>query len=131
MKNIFRIIVSLLFVALPLSNTVAQSLEIPQAVISGFNSGSAEQIASYLSDNVDLTILNNGDTYTKQQTKVILADFFRKNSVRDFELAHNSSKENMIFGVGNLTTTNGDFRVYFSMRKSGNQLLIYLLRIEN
>jgi hypothetical protein len=133
MKKSKFIVFGLLMSLCASMNVFAQSVEIPQSVISGFRMGDADLIGQYLSDNVDLVVLTTDNMYTKQQAKSILADFFRKNNVRDFQLAHKGlSKENVIFGVGNLSTSSGNYRVYFLMRKTtGNQSVIYSLRIEN
>ena len=95
-------------------------------IVAGFNSGYSDAIAEHLNDNVELVIKNANNVFTKQQTKTILTDFFKKNPPLRFSIMHRGDKENAQFVIGNLETTNGTYRVYFLIKKN----LVQQLRIE-
>ena len=116
---------------LPTQQIDAQSNEVPAGLVQAFKTGSADNVAIYLSDNVELVIPKTDNFFTKQQAKTILADFFRKNPVKDFVIAHKGVKENASFLIGTLITENEKFRVSVFVKKSGNLNLVYQLRIEN
>ncbi len=108
----------------------AQQNEVPAELVNAFKAADANAVSMYFNDNVDMTVPRAEDLYTKAQAKGILADFFRRNPVRDFVVVHKGTKENAAFLIGNQITANGSFRVSIFTRKSGNKLLVYQLRIE-
>lgn len=105
----------------------AQQSETISDVIAGFNSGYSDAIGSHLNDNVELVMKSVDNVFTKQQTKTILADFFKKNPPLKFKLMHKGEKENAQYVIGNLETTTGSYRVYFLIKNN----LIQQLRIES
>ena len=118
---------SLSLIALVLAFTVqAQQMDAIPDIVAGFNSGYSDAIAEHLNDNVELVIKNANNVFTKQQTKTILNDFFKKNPPLRFSIMHRGDKESAQFVIGNLETTNGTYRVYFLIKKN----LVQQLRIE-
>lgn len=57
-------------------------------VVSALKSGNATELARYLDDNVELTLPEKSDSYSKAQAQVIIKDFFSNNGVKGFELKH-------------------------------------------
>ena len=123
MKNL-NYLLSLIVLTVALT-AQAQADAIPD-IVAGFNSGYSDAIAEHLNDNVELVIKNANNVFTKQQTKNILTDFFKKNPPLKFTIMHRGDKENAQFVIGNLETTNGTYRVYFLIKKN----LVQQLRIE-
>ena len=123
MKNL-KYLLSLIVLTVALT-AQAQAGAIPD-IVAGFNSGYSDAIAEHLNDNVELVIKNANNVFTKQQTKNILTDFFKKNPPLKFTIMHRGDKENAQFVIGNLETTNGTYRVYFLIKKN----LVQQLRIE-
>lgn len=119
-----------LIILFSIHTTYAQTSEVSAQVIQAFKSGSADVVANHFNDNVELVLPKTNNFYTKQQAKSVLADFFRKNAVKNFTVIHKGTKENMAFLIGSLVTSNGNFRVSIFVRKSGNFSLINQLRIE-
>ena len=123
MKNL-KYLLSLIVLTVALT-AQAQADAIPD-IVAGFNSGYSDAIAEHLNDNVELVIKNANNVFTKQQTKNILTDFFKKNPPLKFTIMHRGDKEYAQFVIGNLETTNGTYRVYFLIKKN----LVQQLRIE-
>ncbi len=111
-------------------STTAQSADIPAGVIQALKSGDAAKLSAYFNDNVQLVIGSRNEIYSKQQSYGIVADFFRKNPVNDFEVLHQSSKETASFLIGTLHTSGGKFRVSVLTRKNAASTMIQQLRIE-
>ena len=103
--------------------TFSQSAEVPSGIISALKEGDAGQLAESLNDNVELVIGNQNDVFSKQQATGIIADFFRKNHVIDFQLLHKGNKDATSFAIGTLKTNTGVFRVYVLTRKNEIQQL--------
>ena len=114
-----------------LSTVQAQSLEVPTNIVAALDAGNAGQLSAYLNDNVELVIGNQNDVFSKQQASGIIADFFRKNRVTDFQILHKGNKDAASFAIGTLKTSEGNYRVYVLTRKQGAAALIQQLRIES
>jgi Domain of unknown function (DUF4783) len=112
----------LLVCGAPLSMS-SQTVDVPSAVVSALNSSNSIMLSNYLSGTVELSIGNQDDIYSNQQSTAILTDFFRKNHVLSFQVLHKGNKESASFLIGMLKTNNGVFRVYILSRKSQIQQL--------
>jgi hypothetical protein len=122
MKTInFFLLYTFLFCAIPLAD--AQTVEVPSNIIAALNDGDASQLSSYLNTNVELVIDNKNDVFSRQQATGIIADFFRKNRVTNFQLLHKGNKDAASFAIGVLKTSTGSFRVYVLTRKNEIQQL--------
>lgn len=130
MKRLLLIFV-LTIIALPTIHLSAQTSNVSTKLIRAFETGNVELLATLLNDNVELVIPNTENFFTKQQAKSILADFFRKNPVVDFNVLHKGTKENASFLIGTLVSSRGSFRVSVFARKNKGESLVYQLRIED
>jgi len=103
-----------------------------EQVGSAIRSGDAKTIARYFNGNVDLTIVNQEEVYSKAQAEMVLKDFFAKNTPRNFSIIHQGvSKEGNKYAIGTLTTTQGsNFRTYFFVKETGGSGFIQELRFE-
>ena len=122
MKTIKRFLLGFSIV-FGLSMLQAQSLEVPSSIVTALDAGNASQLSAYLNDNVELMIGNQNDVFSKQQASGIIADFFRKNRVTDFQILHKGNKDAASFAIGTLKTTSGNYRVYVLTRKNEIQQL--------
>lgn len=95
-------------------------------------SGNAKEISKFFSTNVELTIIDNEDLYSKAQAEQILKDFFEKYKPKDYKLVHQgSSNEGSKYAIGNYVAENGMvFRTYFYIKLSEKTYFIQELRIE-
>ncbi len=122
MKTIKLILLSACFLlAVPVMK--AQSVEVPNEIISALNNGDARQLSNYLNSNVELFIENKNDVFSKSQATEIIAEFFRKNRINSFQLLHKGNKDAASFVIGTLKTASGNFRLYVLTRKNEIQQL--------
>lgn len=122
MKTIKLFLLSfILFNAIPVM--YSQTLEVPNGIISALNEGNAGTLSSYLNANVELVIGAQNNVFSKQQATGIIADFFRKNRVSNFEILHKGNKDSASFAIGTLKTNSGTYRVYILTRKNEIQQL--------
>lgn len=101
------------------------------AIISAIKSGNSAAISKYFNANVELSILDNEDVYSKSQAQIILKDFFAKHKVSSFKVLHQGGKNGSNYLIGNLVTSSGTFRVYYLLKNVGNKQLIQQFRIED
>ncbi len=126
MKKTLQLLLSLMMVF-----AVAKA-DVFDDIGSAIRTGDARQIARYFNSNVDLTIFNQEEVYSKAQAEMVLKDFFSKNSPKNFTIIHRGvSKEGARYAIGTLTTTQGqNIRTYFFFKESGGMAYIQELRFE-
>ena len=108
----------------------ALSQETPAGIVESFKKGNARDLARHFNNNIELVVLDNEDVYSKSQAELILRDFFSVNPPVKFDMLHQGGSKAARFGIGNLQTKNGDFRIHFLLRLKEDVYLIHLLRIE-
>lgn len=107
----------------------AQS-EVSQDILDAFSENAPGVITANLNDNVELVINNYNDVFSRQQSTVIINDFFRKNRVSSFQVMHTGNKESAAFAICTMKSGKDSYRVYILTRKSGSKQFIQQLRIE-
>ena len=120
MKRLFSTL--LLVSVLMLSSFTAQNGI--DEVINAIKTGNAAQLSSYFDDNVELTLPDKSDSYSKAQAQLIVKDFFSNNGVKGFELKHKGDSPGGHFCIGNLQTNAGNFRTHVFMKvKNGREVV--------
>lgn len=106
--------------------------DIYTSVSNAIKKGDAKALSAHFSSNVDLTILNKEDVYSKSQAEQILVAFFSKNKPVDFKIMHKGvSKEGAKYAIGNLKTSNGvTYRTYFFIKSHMGSEIVHELRFE-
>jgi len=125
MKNLMI----LLLVVPALAFTVGDDIA---SIIKALNTGDATTLSTYFDSDVELSILDNEDIYSKAEASKIIQTFFADNATKSFEKAHSgqSRGNDSQYVIGNLTTSVGAYRVYIYMKVSGTNYLIQELRID-
>ena len=124
-------IVSLVLIAF--SNLIASAqdqVKIPSGISIAIKSGNASELSKYMNSTIELLLLDKEDFYKKNVAETILKDFFNEYHTKDFIIRHQGAKNDAQYAIGNLKTEKGDFRVYFLLKKVGQELLIHQIRIE-
>jgi amino acid transporter len=118
---------SLTLSARSISITVAGPFE---DVVAALKQGDVSGLSRYLDNTVEINISGKSSSYSKAQAEIILKDFFSKYPPKSFELVHQGG-DNSRFGIGNMSTGNGNFRVSFFLQKKGGTMVLNELRFEN
>jgi len=106
------------------------SAQIPDEIILSLRTGNAKVLSGYFNDNVELVVLDNDNVYSKAQAKQIVSNFFNSFTPESFNVIHQGGKEGSKYVIGNLKTSNGNFRIYFLLKNSNGKDYIHQLRIE-
>ncbi len=123
-----RVIFLLTCFLLSFSSLVAQ--EVSDGVIGAFKEGSARQLSKYLSDKVDLSILNKTARMERQKAEEMMAAFFSTYKVITFIVNHQGKRNETGFLIATLNTTDGIFRVNCFFRKVQNDYMMHQIRID-
>lgn len=102
------------------------------SITKALNSGDATTLSNFFDSDVELSILDNEDIYSKAEASKIVKTFFADNATKSFAKAHSgqSKGSDSQYVIGNLTTSVGAYRVYIYMKVSGKNYLIQELRID-
>jgi hypothetical protein len=121
-----------IFLLLLLVTGSVKALDIYDDIANAIRSGDSKQIATYFSNSVDLTIMNQEDVYSKAQAESIVKNFLIKNPPKTFSILHKgSSKEGTLYAIGNLVSTNNKtFRISFFVKMVSGKYMIQELRFE-
>jgi hypothetical protein len=120
MKPFFTLTFAVLLVAL----SAFKSLSGLEDVISALRTGNATELAKYVDDNIEITLPDKSDSYSRAQAIIILQDFFTSNGVKGFTVTHQGDNGGSQFCVGTLQTRSGNYRTTVFMKtKNGRQLV--------
>jgi hypothetical protein len=93
-------------------------------VIGALRSGNSSELSRYFDENVDLTLPDKSDSYSKAQAQLIVKDFFTNNGIKGFDLKHKGDSPGGHFCIGTLQTNSGNFRTNVFMKiKSGREVI--------
>jgi len=125
------IIPVLLIVLCSLPVTAQEQAKIPGGISIAIKAGNATELSKYMNSTIELLLLDKEDFYKKNVAETILKDFFNEYKTKDFSIRHQGARNDSQYAIGNLITEKGDFRVYFLLKKVGQELLIHQIRIES
>jgi hypothetical protein len=121
----------LLLFLLALTGLRAQGTNKDQ-VAAAIGSGNAAAVARSMVANVDMTLPNASDFYSKAQAEQMLRKFFDEHKPKGLTIEHEgNNRSGDSYYIGNLTTANGDFRVTFFLKNTPDGNQIKQLRIES
>ena len=73
-------------------------------MVTAFKNGNAEKIALHFSDNVDLSIDDKEDLYSKSQAEQILKTFFLTHQPKGFKIIHKGKSGQSEYFIGELSS---------------------------
>lgn len=100
-------------------------------VVLAMKTGNAKELADQFIPNIDLTVKETSEVYSKAQAEQIIRKFFNDHPPVDMVIEHSGvSKFGDKYYIGILRTRNGYFRVTFFLKKNGELMQVKQLRIE-
>ena len=85
-------------------------------VIDAIKDGKASELGKYMDDNIEITLPDKSNSYSKAQAVLILKDFFENNGVKSFEVKHKGDQNGGLYCVGTLQTKSGNYRTTVFMK---------------
>ena len=120
MKQIFTLFCASLFFAISAFKPISGLDD----VINSLRSGNATELSKYVDDNIEISLPNKSDSYSRQQAVMILQYFFNTNGVKGFDVVHKGDNGGSQFCIGTLQTRSGNYRTTVFMKtKNGKQLV--------
>ena len=100
-------------------------------VIGALRTGSSNQLSTYFDENVELTLPDKSDSYSRAQAQLIVKDFFGNNGVKGFELKHKGDSPGGHFCIGTLQTNAGNFRTNVFMKAKIGKEVVKEIRFQS
>jgi len=100
-------------------------------VIAALKTGNASAVAKYFDNNVDISMPDKSNSYSKSQAELVLKDFFSSNPVKSFEVIHKGENAGSQYCIGTLQTKTGAYRTTVFMKQKGDMQVLQELRFEN
>ncbi|MFW6225028.1 MAG: DUF4783 domain-containing protein [Bacteroidota bacterium] len=109
----------------------ARTIQIPPDIINAFNEGDSKRLIQYCKNQLDLVITNQERSLcNKSEGARLLENFFNTNVPIKFDIKHQGGEGNAVFVIGQLITSNGNYRITLFIEKSSNDFKISQLRIK-
>ena len=93
-------------------------------VIAALKAGNAQELSKYIDDNIEISLPDKSDSYSRAQALMVLKDFFSSNIVKGFEVQFKGENAGNQYCVGKLATGSGNYRTTVFMKvKDGKQIV--------
>ena len=123
-RNFMRKIIFLSTVAVAFFLTAFKPIAGLDEVINALKTGNAQEFSKYIDDNIEISLPDKSDNYSRAQAVMVLKDFFNNNGVSGFEVQFKGENGGSQFCVGRLNTKSGNYRTTVFMKtKQGRQLV--------
>src|SRR6266513_2846883 len=131
MKFYMKKIISTLtiFLSLVMVSFTTQNTNLDE-VIGALKDGKAAELGKYMDDNIEVTLPDKSNNYSKAQAVLILKDFFDNNEVKAFEVKHKGEQNGGQFCVGTLQTKSGNYRTTIFMKTKTGKDYIKTIRFQ-
>lgn len=87
-------------------------------------------ISKYFDNAISLTLHNHQSIYSRSQAEMILREFFEKNMPTHFQMSHSGEEAHTRFVIGILSTSKGQFRLYYALKLKDEKYFFIEIRIE-
>ncbi|MGB0885166.1 MAG: DUF4783 domain-containing protein [Chitinophagales bacterium] len=95
-----------------------------------FTNGDLTELSNALDEKVEVSILDS-ETYSKEEAKPVLKDFFSELTNLQYTPVHRGSSEtDSFYQIGELQLKENSYRTYFYTKQKGTDFLVQEIRIE-
>ncbi len=100
-------------------------------IINAIRAGNSAELSRYFDDNIEMTVSDKSNNYSKAQAQLIIKDFFKNAGVKGFELKHKGDSPGGHFAIGTLQTNDGNFRTNVFTKMKNNAEVIKEIRFQS
>lgn|GEM_PF-232204 len=100
-------------------------------VIKALRNGNAQELARYIDDNIEISLPNKSESYSRSQAVMVLKDFFNTNKVKGFEVQFKGENSGNQYCVGKLLTGSGTYRTTVFMKSKDGKQLVKEIRFQS
>jgi hypothetical protein len=100
-------------------------------VVSALKTGNASQLSKFFDNNVEVSMPDKSNNYSKSQAEMVIKDFFSMNNVKGFDVIHKGENAGSQYCIGMLQTVSGTYRTTIFMKQKAGAQVLQELRFEN
>ena len=100
-------------------------------VIGALRKGNAQELSKYVDENIQISLPDKSDNYSKAQAVMVLKDFFTNNGVTGFDIQFKGENGGSQFCVGKLQTKSGSYRTTVFMKTKDSRQLVKEIRFQS
>src|SRR6266404_929438 len=119
-----------IFLSLVMVSFTTQNTNLDE-VIGALKDGKAAELGKYMDDNIEVTLPDKSNNYSRAQAVLVLKDFFDNNTVKSFEVKHKGDQNGGQFCVGTLQTKSGNYRTTIFMKTKTGRDYIKTIRFQS
>jgi len=111
--------------------TLFRANDLIDNIANSFRNGDSKEIGVHFSTSVSLSILDDNNTYSKNQAEILLHNFFEKYNFRSVKILHRmETNATNRYAVLELNTSDRQFRVSLSLKNFNAKFLITDIKID-
>src|SRR5215203_1956919 len=100
-------------------------------VINALKGGNAQELSKYIDENIEISLPDKSDNYSRTQAVMVLKDFFNNNGVTGFDVQFKGENGGGQYCIGNLKTKSGVYRTTVFMKSNEGKQLIKEIRFKS
>ena len=100
------------------------------SIIMSIESGNSTRLSAFFDSNLEISLPDKSNNYSKVQAELILKDFFKLHQVKRFEVVHTGDNIGAQYCIGNLYTRNGTFRTTLYIKQVGQKTVLQEIRFD-
>ena len=93
--------------------------------------GDSDKLSVWFADNLQVDVLGTINNCTRNQAKLIIRNFFAKNTPKSFKIMHKSGRPPMNYAVANMDAGGSQYRVIIFVKSVDGKNEILQIKIEN
>lgn len=100
-------------------------------VINALKGGNAQELSKYIDENIEISLPDKSDNYSRTQAVMVLKDFFSNNGVTGFDVQFKGENGGGQYCIGNLKTKSGVYRTTVFMKSNDGKQVIKEIRFKS
>jgi len=100
-------------------------------VINALKGGNAQELSKYIDENIEISLPDKSDNYSRTQAVMVLKDFFSNNGVTGFDVQFKGENGGGQYCIGNLKTKSGVYRTTVFMKSNEGKQVIKEIRFKS
>jgi hypothetical protein len=100
------------------------------SIIMSIESGNSTRLSAFFDSNLEISLPDKSNNYSKVQAELVLRDFFNLHQVKRFEVLHTGDNIGAQYCIGNLYTRNGTFRTTLYIKQVGQKTILQEIRFD-
>jgi len=99
-------------------------------IVKALKANNISYVNEQLDSSIEITLNGKNNTYNKAQASKFLNDFFSGIKILDFKVLHQSESGGSSYCIGNLLTSDGNYRMTFFTREKSGKVVLQEIRME-